>query len=74
MPNPTRIKCKFCDWTTPRFRRSRSNRKITGPDQAYGRLLDHIERKHPTEWPGIESFLDEVSETELERESASSFS
>jgi hypothetical protein len=51
----SRIKCRWCDWRTPRF--------VTGKDgkitNAFSRLRNHIEFAHPAEAEAIYSEHDE---------------
>ncbi len=67
------IKCRFCDWRIPRFR-TRKDRSISGPEQSYGHLLDHIERDHRSEWPEIARQLEEIFAESESRETAKTFS
>ena len=38
-----RIKCRFCDWSTPKWTTNKKGQHIEG----YGKLLRHIEFNHP---------------------------
>lgn len=68
------VKCRFCDWTTPRFRRWKGGKRTSGPEVAYLRLLNHIEQEHPVEWEEIERYLDTFREESAEVESLPTFS
>mgnify|MGYP001610768638 CR=1 FL=1 len=58
MTQPSLVKCRFCSWTTPRFRTWKGGRRTSGPGTAYLRLQDHIQREHPAEWAEVEEYLD----------------
>jgi len=68
------LKCRFCDFETPRFRKLKGSKSITGPEAAFGRLLGHIEREHRAEWPEIERQLEEIAADCEVREALPSFS
>ena len=68
------VKCRFCDWTTLRFRRWKGGKRTSGPEVAYQRLLDHIEWEHPVEWKEVSRYLDTLWEEAEEVESLPTFS
>lgn len=62
-----RIGCRFCDWTTPKWRRLKDN-TLSGPSKAYGRLFSHVESEHPVEWREVVKALDSIAEEAEARE------
>jgi len=50
MTAPDKIKCRFCDWATPRHPIKRQNGNTSS---AFGRLQAHIEHAHPVEHDAI---------------------
>ena len=49
MKPPRRIKCRFCDYSTPAFRVNKTGQRKSG----YPLLRTHVEDKHPEEWERI---------------------
>ena len=61
------VKCRFCDWTTLRFRTWKGGRQTSGPGAARERLLRHIQLDHPAEWEELKRYLDSfLREEEVE--------
>ena len=45
-----RIKCRFCDWSIPKWTTNKKGNRIEG----YGKLLRHIEFNHPEQLERLE--------------------
>ena len=58
--SPRRIKCAYCDWTTPRFTTTAKGRRVHGDK----RLLNHIEAAHPEDYARIMRVVREYREVE----------
>ena len=54
MSDKVRIKCRFCEWSTPRWFRLKTG-TLRGPDYAWVRLNDHVMTTHSPKHDSIEA-------------------
>lgn len=59
-----RIKCAYCDWSTPRFTTTKKGEHRHGGR----RLLDHVQEKHPDDYLRIRRAVDDYKAMEAEYE------
>ena len=57
-----RVHCKFCDWSTPTFKRLKDG-TTRGPEAAFERLRDHVWINHEDEWSQVVEFIKEEEHT-----------